>query len=270
MPLSSKQKRNGRRARAFQGRKGNRAAASGKDTIYGKSLLSVTHSSGIGTVQINIANICPSRSDISENWQMFRFRGISLKYIPRAQTTAGIGAIGYFGGQASAPTTVQQVATGLPSMCFGVSDNTNQAPWQTTPSSVSVDTRELLSNNPNKWWRTQASASVEAWEENQGTFFSFSPTGAGTIDYECAWVLEVAGPVSSAMIPTSMFSRQAEDHIRAISLDVMRTSNKREEFENAYDMQDPHSLNSVHDRESLSEKFDRILDLLSKKDAERE
>lgn len=207
----------------------NRARVSGEGSVKksGQTLLvsrgfqTITSSGGVGSVSITPTNFCGQRGgEFIEAWQMFRFKKILINMHPTLSASAGVFAtLGFSTGNATAPTTAGAIMS-LNKSVMNASQATDFA-GTTVPTRLSLNTTDLLESAPNKWWRTQASASVETWEEVQGNLFTSTGGATETVTFDYISWCEFAGPLAPTMIPRPLFSEAAQEQIRKTARDEM-------------------------------------------------
>ncbi len=175
-------------------------------TIRGKANLLFDFVAGqtISVTQLSLIGLANARfNELAEAYQMFRFTDISvclIPYVPTGMPATNLVSFAYTPGQATAPTSYLDAYQLNDSMVVN---------WTGAASAgkrfiLRVPRNVLITQNASKWYRTQPSASLESWEENQGTFFlnlQNAATGTFTIYTQMSYTLQLAGSVTSSMIP---------------------------------------------------------------------
>ncbi len=191
---------------------------SGFNKIFCKGFQTNTSSSGIGSISITPSSLGGQRGgEFVEAWQLFRFVDMRILVHPHQSTAAGFYGMGFVAGNATAPTANGQIMS-VNKSCMATSNIATIA-GTTKPTSLVLNRQDLLADAPNKWWRTQASASIETWEEVQGNLFSFTPDASGVLTYEFWSIIEFSSPVAPSMVPRPLFSGAAMDVIRQVARD---------------------------------------------------
>jgi hypothetical protein len=187
----------------------NTAGPSGNTvvTFCGKATIPFSISTGtaIAAFQVNLAAFSNVRfNELMEMYQLFRF--VEIKVRVMAYEPTGINdptqfcVLAYAPGQATTPTSYTDLIQLNDSICW----NNTGASLAGKQFCLSVPRQILMRDSPSKWYRTQPSASLESWEENQGTFFlglDANVTGNTSYLMQCAYRLQVCGSVTAGMIP---------------------------------------------------------------------
>jgi len=206
-----------RRGKKRGGNRSGKGKAGSGDQIclHGEGSFAIGASNNVVTMAIaggtSFLTVFTRLVQACEMYQLYRFVSLRVTMFPLNGATEGMGALGYVGGQVTAPTTLLQISEFKPSMlyCFGNQTQTGMV----SPKTLHVSRRVLLTEAPNKWWRTQASASLEAWEENQGTFYGFLPGTTQSQTYHVSYSVEFCSPVPAGVVPRDLFSKEAKEEI---------------------------------------------------------
>lgn len=215
MPKRNKQRSQSRRGNA------NRSNTSRMTTLAGNASGNIRESvieNGCGLFSFAIANPdtggalalnlstlssnIPRFAELMESYQFYRFKKIQIKMLPQSINADSAGtvtlALSYSPGDPTGSSSQTTASTlSFPNSIFMNSKIT-------MPQILSLNTSILLRDGQSKWYRTQPSAAVESWEENQGEFLfnlSAAATGTQTFYGHMFYVLELAAQVAPNNIP---------------------------------------------------------------------
>lgn len=129
-------------------------------------------------------------SAISDNFQMFRFRKVIVEYMNGAATAVSVGYVP--GTLTSYPSTIDESMQLEPSsICFA---------GQTVKTTLVVNSRHLLGEAANKWFKTRDGASTEAWSETQGVI-CLAQIGSTAVSVIIRYECELTGWVAATNTP---------------------------------------------------------------------
>lgn len=185
------------------------AGSSGNDrtTIVGKGtmLFNFAMGSNLATIPLSLNSLGNDRfNQMQEIYQLFRFVRLRMRVVPYNLT-------GFSLGSGLAQLFVLCFVQGIPSsgpasVSAGMQLNNSITfnPERSIISELNLGRAALLADTPSKWYRTQPSATVEAWEEQQGTLYLVAGSNASaSADYyiQFEYELELTSTVLTTMVP---------------------------------------------------------------------
>lgn len=205
---------------------------------HGSGLLnfSIANGSNSGNLDLNLQALSvgiPRFAQLMEAYQLFRFRRFVMKFPPQIpQLASELWSAAYTQGDATIGGTITTASLlSCPASFFtsGVC---------TIPQLLRLGPEQLLTEGQSRWYRTQISAAVETWEEQQGTVFvalSVNATANRDIFAHVEYDLELCSQVAPPLIPSArephltpsyidfMYSKIMERHSQVLSLPIVRT-----------------------------------------------
>jgi hypothetical protein len=155
----------------------------------------------------------PRFAELMEAYQLFRFTSMKLKILPQdfgAAFTGDYWTLAYSQGEPTATSTLAP-ATIAVFPCSVTMSNT-----MTVPQTLNVNRPQLITDGPNKWYRTQPNASVESWEEQQGELIwavSGLVSTTQQLIVQLQYSIELTAPIAPTMIPKPPLSSACLDFI---------------------------------------------------------
>ncbi len=173
----------------------------------------------------NLSTFIPRFAQLMEAYQFFRFRSLSFRIPPphRVGSDQGCWTVGYIQGQPTTSATMTNFAVAsYPAAIVGTSG-------LNTVSNLRIGPKILLADSQSKWYRSQPSAAVETWEEQQGVIAVVMNAAADEIQFfmQVEYDLELASPIPPTQIPlVPGFSSSALDFVATEVVKRMATSQK--------------------------------------------
>ncbi len=183
-----------------------------------------TLSSGFNLLTVPLDTTLTSRVTlISDNYAFYRYTDLSCELLAPGPAGASaaesvVQVLGYLPEVTdTAPTTGSNVAGLQHSVVSGfhnqVGSESAPTPMRTTPPVLKLTRATLVGAEPNKWWKTRASANVQDDLEQQGQLYLATDSSAASssvVGYAVfikGWI-ELAGPVQATQTPLDETPRQ--------------------------------------------------------------
>lgn len=165
----------------------------------------VTMVAGVNTTTIPVdPSLTVQLNAVAAQYELYRVRSLRVKLYAPGVMTSGTGdenvdvVVGFMPGSTStAPATATQVGAFLHHVGNGArslptTSTEFSVPYCSTVQTMTVPSRVLMEDTANRWYKTQASASVEGFSETQGFLYLVCDSDVSSTA-DVGWTIEYSG-----------------------------------------------------------------------------
>lgn len=173
--------------------------------VRGQVYVVLTHASNIsslnistGTTGSDLGGFGTRIAAISDAFEFYRFKRMTLEIFPNRSSTSGEALMGFVSQTPpTTPTTFSQISE-MESVSKVISVGLNATFSGTTETQMWHIPPRLLKGGAVQWYKTRDAASDTEWER-QGMIFSYHPVATGQLGFIVHYVLELKNPLTTSL-----------------------------------------------------------------------